>query len=51
MKIFIATETLVTDIHSMKLNKEFINYLEDNIRRRRAIDELISNRAIVEISK
>jgi hypothetical protein len=35
----------------MKYNKEFINDLEDNIRKRGARDKLISDRAIVEISK
>ena len=50
-QIFISAETLVTDIHRMKHNKEFINTLEDNIRRRGAMDKLISKRAIVKISK
>ena len=50
-QIFIGAETLVTDIHRMKHNKEFINDLEDNIRKRGARDKLISDRAIVEISK
>jgi hypothetical protein len=31
-QIFIGTETLVTDIYSMKSDKEFVYTLEDNIR-------------------
>jgi hypothetical protein len=31
-QIFVGRDTLVTDIYSMKSNKEFINMLEDNIR-------------------
>jgi len=50
-QIFIGAESLVTDIHRMKHNKEFINDLEDNIRKRGARDKPISDRAIVEISK
>ena len=35
----------------MKHDKEFVNTLEDNIRKRGAMDKLISDRAQVEISK
>ena len=34
----------------MKYNKEFVNTLENNIRRRRAMDKLISNKDMVKIS-
>ena len=50
-QIFVSTEILVTDIYGIKYDKEFVNTLEDNIRKRGAIDKLISNRAMVEISK
>ena len=50
-QIFVGTETLVTDIYGMKNDKEFVNTLEDNIRKRGAMDKLISDRAQVEISK
>ena len=50
-QIFVGAETLVTDIYGMKNDKEFINTLEDNIRKRGAMDKLISDRAQVEISK
>lgn len=51
MQIFIGTETLLTDVYSMKLDKQFVNTLEDNIRKRGAIDKLISDIAKVEIIK
>ena len=50
-QIFIETETLVTDICGMKIDKQFANTLEDNIRKRGEMSKLISNRAQVEISK
>ena len=50
-QIFVGTETLFTDVCGMKSDKQFVNTLEDNIRTRRAMDKLISDRAQVEISK
>ena len=42
---------MVTDAYGMKTDKQFVNTLEDNIRRRGAPTRLLSNRAQVEISK
>ena len=50
-QIFVGRKSLVTDVYGMKTDKEFINTLEDNIRRRGAMDKLISDRAQVETSK
>ena len=49
-QVFIGTQTLVTDVYGMKSDKEFVYTLEDNIRKRGAMDKLISDRAQVEIS-
>jgi len=48
--IFVGTETQVTDVHGIKTDRQFVNTLEDNIRRRGAPTKLISDRAQVEIS-
>jgi hypothetical protein len=50
-QIFVGTQTLVTDVYGMKTDKEFVNTLQDNIRKRGAMDKLISDRAQTEISK
>ena len=50
-QIFIGRESLVADVYSMISDKEFVNTLEDQIRRRGAMDHLISDHAQVEISK
>ena len=50
-QIFVGTDTLVTDAYGMKTDKQFVNTLEDNIRRRGAPSRLLSDRAQVEISK
>ena len=44
-------ESLVIDIYGMKNDQEFVNALADNIRKRGAMDKLISDSARVEISK
>ena len=49
-QIFVGTESLVTDVYGMKSDKEFVNTLQDNIRKRGAMQKLISDRAQVEIS-
>jgi hypothetical protein len=49
-QIFVGTETMVTDDYGMKTEKQFVNTLEDNIRKRDAMPRLLSNRAQVEIS-
>jgi hypothetical protein len=43
-------ESLVTDVYGMKTEKQFVNALEDNIRERGALSQLLSDRAQVEIS-
>ena len=50
-QIFVGTESLLTDVYGMKTDKEFVNSLGDNIRRRGAMDKLITDQAQVEISK
>ena len=37
-------------MYSIKTDKEFVNTLKDNIKKRGAIDKLISDRAKVEVS-
>jgi Reverse transcriptase (RNA-dependent DNA polymerase) len=48
-QIFVGRESLVTDVYGMKTDKEFVTTLEDNIRRRGAMEKLISDRALAEI--
>ena len=50
-QIFIGRKTLVADMYGMGTDKEFVNTLEDNIRKRGAMDTLISDSAQVETSK
>lgn len=49
-QFFVGRDSLVCDIYGMKTDKEFVNTLQDNIRRRGAMDKLISDRAKSEIS-
>jgi len=49
-QFFVGTKSLVCDIYPMKTDKQFVNVLLDNIRRRGAMTKLISDRAQVEIS-
>ncbi|HEY9710825.1 MAG TPA: hypothetical protein V6D48_21645 [Oculatellaceae cyanobacterium] len=49
-QLFVGTWTLVCDVYPMKTEKQFVNTLQDNIRRRGAMTKLISDRAQVEIS-
>jgi hypothetical protein len=49
-QIFVGTETMVTDVYGMKTEKQFVNTLEENIRKRGAMFRLLSDRAQVEIS-
>ena len=49
-QIFIGRDSMVADAYPLKTEKQFINTLEDNIRKRGAMDKLISDRAQVEIS-
>ena len=49
-QVFVGRDTLVADAYPMKSGKQFVNTLEDNIRRRGAMDKLLSDSAIIEIS-
>ena len=44
-------DSLVADVYPMISGKQFVNILEDNIRRRGAMDKLLSDSAKTEISK
>ena len=50
-QIFVGAETIFTYIYGMKIDSQFVNTLEDCIRDREAMSELVSNSAQVEISK
>ena len=49
-QVFVGRDTLVADAYPMKNGKQFVNTLEDNIRRRGAMDKLLSDCAKTEIS-
>jgi hypothetical protein len=49
-QIFVGTKSLVTDVYGMKLDKEFVNTLQDVIRKSGAMEKLISDRAQTELS-
>ena len=49
-QVFVGRNTLVADAYPMKSGKQFVNTLEDSIRRRGAIDKLLSDSAKTEIS-
>ena len=49
-QVLVGRDTLVADAYPMKRGKQFVNTLEDNIRRRRAMDKLLSDSAKTEIS-
>ena len=49
-QVFVGRDTLVADAYPMKSGKQFVNTLEDNIRRQGAIDKLLSDSAKTEIS-
>ena len=49
-QFFIGRHSLVRDVFPMKTDKQFVNTLEDVIRKRGAMDKLISDSAQVEIS-
>ena len=50
-QVFVGRDSLVADVYPMKSGKQFVNTLEDNIRRRGAIEKLLSDSARTEISK
>jgi hypothetical protein len=49
-QIFVGRDTLVCDVYGLRSESQFVNSLLENIRRRGAMDKLISDRAAVEIS-
>ena len=49
-QIFVGTKTLVADVYGMKNYKQFVNNLEDNTRKRGAMDKLTSESAQSETS-
>ena len=49
-QIFVGRDTYVIDVYGVKTDGEFVNTLEDNIRRRGAMDKLISDSARSESS-
>ena len=50
-QIFVGRKSLVTDVFGMSSDAQFVNTLEDVIRKRGAMDKLISDSARVEISR
>ena len=48
--VFVGRDTLVTDTYPMKSGKQFVNTLQDNIRRRGAMDKLLCDSAKTDIS-
>jgi hypothetical protein len=50
VQLFIERSSLAADVYGVKMDKEFVNTLEDNIRERGAMDKLISDCACVETS-
>ena len=50
VQVFVGRDTLVPDAYPMNRGKQFINTLEDNIRRRGAMDKLLRDSAKTEIS-
>ena len=49
-QVFVGRGTPVADAYPMKIEKQFVNTLEDNIRRWGAMDKLLSDSAKTEIS-
>ena len=50
-QFFVGCETFVCDIYGIRTDSQFVNHLLDVIRTRGAIDQLISDRAQVEVSE
>ena len=49
-QVFVGRATLVADAYPMNSGKQFVNTLDDNIKRRGAMDKLLSDSAKTEIS-
>ena len=50
-QVFVGRNSLLADVYPMKSGKQFVSTLEDNIRRRGAMDKFLSDSAKTEISK
>jgi hypothetical protein len=50
-QLFVERESLVADVYGLKMDKTFVNTLEDNIRERGAMDKLISDCPKAEMSE
>ena len=50
-QFFVGTESLVCDVYPLQSDRQFVNVLQDNIRKRGAMTKLISDSAKSEISK
>ena len=48
-QIFVGWKTYLTDIYDLKSQKQFVNAFQDQIRKRGAMDCLLSNQAQVKI--
>ena len=44
-QVFVGRDSLLADVYTMKSGKQFVNTQEDNIRRRGAMDKLLSESA------
>jgi len=51
VQIFVGRKSLVIDVFGMHSTKQFVNTLEDVIRKRGAMDKLVTDSASCEISK
>ena len=40
-QVFVGRDSLVADVYPMKSGKQFVHTLEDNIRRRGAMDKIV----------
>ena len=49
-QFFVGTKSLVSDVYPLQTEKQFVNTLQENIRKRGAMDKLITDRAQSEIS-
>ena len=47
----VVRDSLVADVYLMKSGKQFVNTLEENIRRKGAMDKLFNDSAKTEMSK
>ena len=48
-QVFVGRDTLVADAYPMKSGKQFVSTLEDNIRRRGAIDRILTYGTLLDV--